>query len=360
MDNLDFLKNYRMPGEYERHQGCILIWPVRPGSWPYGGIAAKKAFLAVAEAIAESEKVFLLADKNHVDEAKIQSSHIKNLQVLCIESNDAWARDVGPTYVIDDNGHRIGIDWKFNAWGGDFDGLYGDYDKDDEVAKAFCKELDDKVFNAKPFVLEGGSIHSDGQGTIMTTEACLLSEGRNPSMTKNEIEAMLKNTLGANKVIWLPRGIYNDETNEHVDNICAFVKPGKVVLAWTDDKNDPQYEMSLACEKVLLEEGIEVVHLPIPVKPILIKEEDLQGYVFEEGEDVREVGERLAASYVNFYISNEGIVMPAFGDENDDVAYKILQDCFRDRKVYKIPARDILLGGGNIHCITQQIPEAVK
>lgn len=363
MDDIKKLNGFHMPGEFEPHEGCIMIWPVRPGSWPHGGAAAKRAFFEVAKAIAESEKVFFLTDADHIEEAKKYTAPIKNIKVMEIESDDAWARDVGPTYVVDMRGNRIGIDWKFNAWGGEFDGLYPHWDKDDKVASRFCQNRCEEIFDAHPFVLEGGSIHSDGQGTILTTEACLLSKGRNPNLSKEQIEDRLKTTLGAKKVIWLPCGIYNDETNEHVDNICAFTEPGRVVLAWTDDENDPQYAMSHACEAVLLSETdamgrkIEVVHLPIPANSILIEAADLQGYEFEDGEDVREVGERLAASYVNFYISNKGVVVPQFGDVNDGVAVKILEKCFPERKIHPIAARDILLGGGNIHCITQQIPK---
>jgi agmatine deiminase len=184
-------------------------------------------------------------------------------------------------------------------------------------------------------------------------------------MTKSEIEEKLCTMLGATKVIWLPRGIYNDETNEHVDNVCAFVKPGEVVLAWTDDENDPQYALSKEDLDVLEAETdakgrkIKVHKLPIPEKHVYIKEEDLRGYEFEEGEDEREVGERLAASYVNFYFSNGVVILPAFGGDNtesDDAAAKIMSKLCPRRKVVQIPARDILLGGGNIHCITQQIP----
>ncbi len=375
MDDLKKLQDYYMPGEFETHEGCILIWPTRPGSWPYGGKAAQKAFCQVIAAIAESEKVYLLTDAEHFAEAEAARKAVvkslvdetqeqigKHITLLEIESDDAWARDIGPTFVINKQGDRIGINWKFNAWGGIVDGLYPHWEKDDLVAAEFCNVLNEKNYDAHPFVLEGGSIHSDGDGTILTTEACLLSAGRNPHMSKKEIEEMLCATLGAEKVIWLPCGIYNDETNEHVDNICAFAAPGEVVLAWTDDATDPQYAMSRACLKALETQTdakgrkFTVHKLPIPKKPITIQESDLLGYEFEDGEDVREAGERLAASYVNFYIANGSVVVPQFGDENDKVAVEILGKVFSTRKIKPISARDILLGGGNIHCITQQIP----
>lgn len=201
----------------------------------------------------------------------------------------------------------------------------------------------------------------------MVTESCLLSAGRNPSLSKGEIEERLKWYLGAKKVLWLPRGIYMDETNEHVDNVCAFLRPGEVVLAWTDDEKDPQYRLSKAClaylegEQDAVGRSLVVHKLPIPEVPVCITEEEVRGYGFAEGEDEREVGERLAASYVNFYFSNGAVVMPVFGGENemsDRRAVEIMERLNPEREVIPIPARDILVGGGNIHCITQQIPKS--
>ena len=177
------------------------------------------------------------------------------------------------------------------------------------------------------------------------------------------VEYELKRATGAKKIVWLPRGIYNDETNEHIDNVCAYVATAEVVLAWTDDETDPQYPLSKASLDAL-EAATDAkgrkftVHkLPIPKHPVCVTEDELSGYEFEEGEDTREAGERLAASYVNFYISNGGIILPQFGDEHDAEAVRILGELFPTRKVYPIPARTILVGGGNIHCVTQQIPK---
>lgn len=356
---------FRMPGEFEPHRGCIMIWPKRPGSWNYGAKKAREAFKRVAWVIAESEEVFMLAEPDVEENARemLAGNPGHGIHVIRMESDDAWARDVAPTFVVNGKGTVRGIDWEFNAWGGTVDGLYAHWEKDDLVAEKVCGELGYDCYEAHPFVLEGGSIHSDGEGTVLVTAACLLSGGRNPKLTKDEIEKKLCAYLGAKKVIWLERGIYNDETNEHVDNICAFVRPGEVVLGWTDDEKDPQYAMSKSCLDILEHETdamgrkIKVHKLPIPKTPICVTEEDLGGYEFEDGEDTREVGERLAASYVNFYISNGGVVVPQFGDEHDKTAVEILGKVFTERKICPIPARDILLGGGNIHCITQQIPQ---
>ena len=228
--------------------------------------------------------------------------------------------------------------------------------------------MGDDIYDARSFVLEGGSIHVDGEGTLITTEECLLSPGRNPEMTKEAIEERLMTYLNIKKIIWLPEGIYNDETNGHVDNFCCFAAPGHVLLAWTDDETDPQYKRSKKALEILQRARdakgrlLQVTLLPIPDHPVCITAEDLAGYEFEEGEDVREAGERLAASYVNFYISNEHVLVPQFGGDNresDARALEILNRAFPGKEVVGIYARDILTGGGNIHCITQQIP-AVK
>lgn len=356
---------YYMPAEFEKHDGCILVWPERPGSWPHNAEAGRRAFAEVIKAIARSEHVYLAASKNAIAQARGMLQNVSNVEIFAAETDDSWARDIGPTFVINKKGGRRCVNWEFNAWGGTYNGLYSSWEKDNAFAKNFAKWYRTCYYDATPFVLEGGSIHCDGEGTVLVTEACLLSKGRNPELDKNEIEQQLCRYLGVSKVIWIPHGIYGDETDEHIDNVCAFIRPGEVVLAWTDDENDPQYAYSKASLEAL-EAAVDakgrklIVHkLPIPSVPVCITKEDLEGYVFEEGEDEREVGERLAASYVNFYFSNQSVVMPAFGGENEDSDRKaafIMRELCPEREIIMVPARDILVGGGNIHCITQQIP----
>ena len=353
---------FRMPAEFAPHQGTILIFPERPGSWSRDPSAAQKAFAAIAARLSRCEQVCMLVSSKTAETAR--SMLPASVRLLHIDTDDAWARDVAPTFVRNAAGEVRGISWQFNAWGGDFDGLYPDYQKDDAAVDAVCKALGFPCYNARPFVLEGGAIHSDGEGTILGTEACLLSKGRNPQLTKDEITAYLLEYLGAEKVIWIPFGIYNDETNEHIDNIAAFTAPGKVVLAWCDDPGDPQYAMSHTDYEVLSHEtdakgrALQITKLPVPHVPVCVTAEECEAYDFAEGEDTREPGERLAASYVNFYIGNDCVLVPQFSGiyaEDDARACSILRECFPSREVVPVPARAILLGGGNIHCITQQI-----
>ena len=367
----------RFPAEYEPHLGTLMIWPERPGSWGKDPSGAEAAFSEIIAELLKVEQVFLLVSEQALPAARQRleeklsetpeaaSGMAARLSLIEMETDDAWARDVGPTFVLAEDCTRLAVNWRFNAWGGEVDGLYARWDKDDAAAKRFAAWLGDEVLDADPFVLEGGSIHTDGEGTLMVTESCLLSPGRNPQLDKAGIEAVLRKYLGVQKILWLPRGIWMDETNEHVDNVAAFVGPGEVVLAWTDNEQDPQYALSkldyeyLSGETDAKGRKLKIHKLPIPDVPVCCTQADIDNYIFEPGEDEREAGERLAASYVNFYFANGLVLVPQFGGvnaESDRRAVQILEALCPDRKVMPIAARNILLGGGNIHCITQQIP----
>lgn len=352
---------FRMPGEFEPHDGCWLIWPERTDNWRLGAKPAQEVFVEVATTIAKYEQVTMCVSQTQYSAAR--EALPENVRVVEMSNNDSWMRDVGPTFVVNDQGDIRGVDWRFNAWGGLVDGLYFPWDQDDKVARKVCEIENIDYYKLEEFVLEGGSIHCDGQGTVIVTEACLLDESRNPQLSRAEIEEHLSDYLNVQKVLWLENGIYLDETNEHVDNIINYVEPGKVVLAWTDDENDPQYELSKKAYDYLINETdakgrkIEVVKLHIPTEIKITKEESL-GVDSVDGTLPRNEGDRQAASYANFYIANGAIIMPLFNDEKyDKLAIETLQQCFPNYKIEGIYAREILLGGGNIHCITQQQPK---
>ena len=351
---------FRMPGEFEPHKCCWLLWPERTDNWRSSAMSAQAAFVKVAEAISRFEPVIVGASTHQCDNA-VALLPKENVCVVEITSNDAWARDTGPTFVRNGSGDIRAVDWKFNAYGGLVDGSYFPWGADDRIAHEICEYERIDSYRTSEFVLEGGSIHTDGEGTIYTTEECLLSKGRNPHMTKEEIENILKEYLGADKVIWLKRGIYNDVTNGHVDNMLCVIEPSVVMLAWTDDQNDPQYDICLENLKILeettdaKERKLKVIRMPLP-KPTFITEEESNGVDIVEMSLPRMKGDRLSASYVNFYIANGGIVFPLFNDPNDKVAKEILAKAFPDREIIGVESREILLGGGNIHCIVQQQP----
>ena len=350
---------FRMPGEFEKHAGTYIIWPERPDNWRLGGKPAQEVFVKVAEVIGKYEPVTMCVNKGQYSNARgLLPEYVR---VVEMSNDDSWIRDCGATFVVNDNGEVRGVDWTFNAWGGLVDGLYFPWDQDDKIALKMCELEGVNSYRLDDFILEGGSIHVDGEGTVMVTEECLLSEGRNSHMSREEIEKVLCEYLNCEKVLWIPRGIYNDETNGHVDNMCNFVRPGVVVLAWTDDENDPQYERSVEAYNYLSNEvdakgrKLEIHKMLVP-SPILITKEESLGVDAVDGTLPREEGDRMAASYVNYYTGNGFVALPVFGDPNDELAIKKLQELYPDRVIEPVYAREILLGGGNIHCITQQLP----
>lgn len=350
---------FRMPGEFEKHAGTYIIWPERPDNWRLGAKPAQEVFVKVAEVIGKYEPVTMVVSKAQYSNARGMLPDY--VRVVEMSNDDAWIRDCGATFVVNKKGIVRGVDWTFNSWGGLVDGLYFPWDQDDKIAMKMCELERVDRYRLDDFVLEGGSIHVDGEGTLMVTEECLLSKGRNPQMSKRKIEKILCEYLNCKKVLWIPRGIYNDETNGHVDNMCNFVKPGVVVLAWTEDKNDPQYERSLEAYNYLSKQtdakGRKLkIHKLLTPSPILITKEESLGVDAVDGTLPRQEGDRMAASYVNYYTGNGFIALPVFNDPNDELAIKKLQELYPDRVIEPIYAREILLGGGNIHCITQQLP----
>lgn len=349
---------YWMPAEFEPHSGCWMAWPQRTDNWRLGAEPAQQAFAAVATAIGVSEPVTMACSDAQFEHCR--SLLPDSVRVVEISTDDAWLRDTGPSFVIDGKGGRRGVDWHFNAWGGLDGGLYSPWDRDDRVARKVLEIEGDGRYRA-PLVLEGGSIHVDGEGTVLSTEECLLNPNRNPQLTREQIEAALHDYLGTEKVVWLGAGVCNDETDGHVDNLVSLVRPGVVLLTWTDDESDPQHAISRdALERLEAAtdargRSFEVVRLPSP-GPLTIAAEEAAGVEALAGTQPRRAGDRLAASYANFYPGNSRVVFPLLDGRHDDEAAQILRDCFPTREVVGVPAREILLGGGNIHCITQQVP----
>lgn len=353
---------FRMPGEFEPHAGTWMLWPERPDNWRLGAKPAQRAFVAVASAISRGEPVTVGVSPRQFANARAMLP--AEVRVVEISNDDSWMRDCGPTFVVDAAGEVRAVDWVFNAWGGLEGGLYFPWDQDDLVASKVA-EIERVSRYRAPIVLEGGSIHVDGEGTLITTEECLLNRNRNPGLSREEIERVLADYLGTEKTVWLGRGVFNDETDGHVDNLCCFVRPGVVLITWTDDPADPQYEISHDAYERLSRATdargrkfeIHKLHQP---GPLFMTEEESGGVDVVEGTEPRLPGARLAASYVNFYIANGVIALPVFGDSHDGDAIAQISNLFPDRQVIPVPAREILLGGGNIHCITQQQPAPRK
>ena len=327
-----------MPAEWRSHDRCWMAWPCRDGLWGDRLAAVREAYAEVAKAISQFEPVTMITNPENVAEVSLSCG--AGVSCASMPHDDSWLRDSGPTFVTDGSGRVAGIDWIFNAWGR----KYEPFDQDAALARLILESLDLPRYPSD-LVLEGGAIHVDGEGTLITTEQCLLNENRNPGRSRDEIERHLKDYLGIETVIWLVGDPLDDETDGHVDNLACFAAPG-VVLAVHPGAEDRPNHAALAENLRRLREArdargraLEVVEVPQPQT---------------EPQDHR--GQPLLASYINFYFANGGVVAPAFEDAADAQAFQILGDLFPDREVVQVRALDIVFGGGGIHCITQQQP----
>jgi agmatine deiminase len=275
-----------------------------------------------------------------------------------MNTDDAWFRDTGCAFIVDDRGEVRGVDWIFNAYGGIEEGLYFPWDRDDQIAQ---KMLEIEGFHRyrAPMVAEMGGIQCDGEGTLLTTEQFALNPNRNPNLSKDEVEKIFSDYLGADKVIWLPRGCKFDETDGHIDDLACWVAPGELLLQWTDDENDPQYEIYQEAFGILNSstdaKGRRIkIHRVTQPTVLTVSEAEAEGLDVVVGTMQRATGLRICASYINYYVGNSVVVVPEFDDPMDKPAQKKLAELFPDRRIIGIPnAREILLGGGNVACITQ-------
>ena len=341
-------QNYSMPAEWEKHECCWMQWPHDNQDFDgYGSVPTwshfdiekgRIAWANVASKISEFEKVKMIVHPNNIQNAR------KNLdpkvEIVEFINDDGWARDSGAMFLLNSKKKLGGVDWEFNGWG-----KFSPYDSDNKIAR-FMIEHSSATYFKSDMILEGGSIHTDGDGTLITTEQCLLNKNRNPELSKEQIEGNLKNYLGVNKIIWLKNGT-DEGTDGHVDNMACFVGPGKILALSCSDKQDTFYDKineNLEILKTSVDSKgrvLEIIELEMPYKRLIPNDDE-------------------PSSYINFYIANKGIVMPSFDDEKaDNNAQKIIQETFSDRKVIAINGIDISMGGGNVHCITQQQPLSV-
>ncbi|MFD3559848.1 agmatine/peptidylarginine deiminase [Streptomyces sp. NPDC058686] len=330
---------FRMPAEWAEHERCLMAWPTRPDLWGNVLEAVKGEYADVARAIAGFEPVTMVAPPGHGAEARDLCG--EDVEVIELPTDDSWFRDSAPLFVLGPDGRRAGVDFRFNAWGG----KHHPYDTDDRISALLLERLGVPADRSE-MILEGGSITVDGDGTLITTEQCLLHPNRNPGLTRAEIEAELKARLGVTKVIWLPYGgLLDTETDGHVDGVCAFVAPGKVVVQLPDDPEHPDYARMRANRAVLeatpdaMGRTLEIVDLP-------------------QSAFVEVAGEPVEVGYLNFYVANGGVVVPVAGLPQDAQALEVIAQACPGRKVVGVTARVIAHGGGGVHCITQQVPVA--
>ncbi|HEY8184862.1 MAG TPA: agmatine deiminase family protein [Pyrinomonadaceae bacterium] len=338
---------YRMPAEWQPHSATWLTWPKDPETWPERVPQVEEIFLNMIAALAPYETVNLLVDDEETERlvrARCGFLGAENLRCHQIQTVDSWIRDYGPNFILDDNGGVAFNDWIFNAWGNKYEELK----QDDFIPSRLEGFLNLPRFEPG-IVMEGGSIEVNGAGCVLTTEQCLLNPNRNPHLCKDEIEKYLKSYLGVEKILWLGEGIVGDDTDGHIDDIARFVAPDVIVCAVEEDPFDANYKIlqdnlgKLRAMSDVNDRKFEIVTLPMP------------GIVGGSNTETRDL-ERLPASYANFYIANEVVLVPIFAQANDARALETIQHLFPRRRVIGINCEPLVWGMGTIHCVTQQQP----
>ncbi|MGA2673351.1 MAG: agmatine deiminase family protein [Terracidiphilus sp.] len=348
---------YIMPAEWERHEATWLAWPHNPEDWPGKFQTIPWLFAEIVRLLSKHERVHIL-----VDDAKAQQrasgileragANLDRVSFHAWPTDRVWTRDSGPIFVRNGAGKLVVINWHFNAWA-----KYPDWHLDDQVPRRVAQllglpewqpEAEMEDGSTQRLVLEGGSIDSNGQGILLTTEECLLSEvqQRNPGVSRAQLEEAFRQSLGIEQVIWLGRGVAGDDTHGHVDDIARFVGPETIVSAVEPDASDANHEPlaenleRLKAARTLDGRQFTIVELPLP-RPVIFR------------------GQRLPASYANFYIANDLVLVPTFHDPNDRVALNILAEVFPEREVIGIHCVDLVWGLGTLHCMTQQQPAQI-
>jgi agmatine deiminase len=321
-----------MPAEWAAHDRTLMAWPARTEMWEEHLGAAKADYAEVANAIAAFEPVLMVADPSQGDEARAVCGGA--VEVVEIPIDDSWMRDSGPVFVLDGAGRRAGVDFGFNAWGEKF----RPYDDDAASTARLLDLLGEERIDARDLILEGGSIAVDGEGTLIATEQSLLHPRRNPGRSRDEIARRLQDELGVHTVVWLGEGLVEDlDTDGHVDNVCAWIGPGRVLAQTVAEESNPNWASTRENVERLQAAGLEVVELP------------LLPYVDHDGPPT-------VVPYTNFYLCNGAVITPVSGQETDDEALALLGGLYPGREVVAVPGVTLALGGGGVHCITQQVP----
>ena len=344
--------------EYLSHKGTIAMFPFRNDIWRENARYMQDYMCGLVDIISKYETVFYFCDLRFAASLRERYKNNINVVVITAEYDDIWARDIGPSF-IKTNGNIKCVDWSFNAWGGLKEGSYFPWDKDDAFASVVARYFGLEC-NRSSLIVEGGGIITDGVGTLFTTRSVLLNRNRNPFLKQITVQNQLCTASCAARVIWLKQGLASDETNGHIDNVISFITEKDVCLAWTDDKNSPNYTRLRAIEKTLkslknLNGDPYIVHR-IPLPPMQYMTENKSNGLCKANSIDRNAGDLLPASYLNFYMINSAVLIPSFGCETDEVAFSLFKSLFRDREVIQVYSREPLLGGGGIHCLLHEVP----
>jgi agmatine deiminase len=336
---------FHFPAEWEKHSATWLSWPHKEASWPGKIETIYPVYARFIKALTEGELVNINVNNEDMKQKAISHLKLENVDLNKVNfffnpTNDAWCRDHGPAFLVNrKEKKKMIVDWGYNAWGG----KYPPFDLDDVIPTLIAKHYKIPVVNPG-IVMEGGSVEFNGKGTLLTTTSCLLNKNRNPHLNQKKIEEHLINYYGVDHILWLGDGIVGDDTDGHIDDITRFVNSDTVLTVIEENKNDenhePLEENLKVLKKMRLENGkqLNITELPMP-----------SAVVYD--------GQRLPASYANFYIGNSAVVVPVFNDRNDEKALEIIQQCFPDRKVIGLDSTDIIWGLGSFHCLSQQEPD---
>lgn len=361
IDSVPRMDGYKVIADYDEQGEVFLIWPERPDNWRNGGKPAQQVYTKLANLISDFQPVTVLVNEDQYMNAKDKLNN--KIRVIELSSNDAWMRDYGPVFLKNKSGHIRTSIFNFNAWGGTVDGLYFPWDKDNQVGVKISDLIrtDYYLCNA---VIEGCAFQTDGEGTLITTEDVLLSLGRNGHATKKYLEKILKEYLGIEKVIWIKHGYFMDETNGDIENMLNYVKPGEIVLNWTNDETDPMYTICREAEQILMNSVDAnnrhfLIHKMLLPKKQVLTEEEASTVDFVNGLMPRNVGQRLTANYVNYITLNKAIIFPIYNDVNDILARKTFEQLYPDKQIIGFPVREILIGGGGLRTVTLGIPKEV-
>ncbi len=329
---------FRMPAEWERHEATWIAWPHNREDWPGRFHPIPWVYADIVRNLAQVERVRILVNtEEQADRAARLLRQVDAdktaVEYFVVPTNRVWTRDSGPIFVKDANGRVAMTNWKFNAWA-----KYSDWQLDNAVPAKLAPKLGFQMWT-RHTVLEGGSIDVNGSGVLMTTEECLLSpvQARNPNLSREQIEGELKDYLGVERVLWLRNGIAGDDTHGHVDDLARFTDAGTIAIAAENDPDDANYQSLKENLELLKAEPFRVVTIPMP-RPVIFNRV------------------RLPASYLNFYIANEMVLVPTFNDANDRVALNSIAELFPTRRVVGIYCRELVWGLGTLHCMTQQQP----
>jgi agmatine deiminase len=351
MDQTPAALGYRLPAEWEPHEATWVAWPHERADWPGKFAAIPWVYTEIVRQLALSERVRILVDSAAVSRRVRQllgkaAVDLKQVEFFIIPTDRVWTRDYGPIFVTNRQGEVVQTDWQFNAWA-----KYPNWQKDDAVPAQIQQALSLRSWQphqgSRRLVLEGGSIDVNGEGLLLTTEECLLDcvQARNPGLTRADLERAFADYLGVMHTLWLGKGIAGDDTHGHVDDLARFVNTRTIVTVVEPNEADPNHgpleENRLRLQEMTDNDGrqFNVVELPMP-EPVWFD------------------GQRLPASYANFFIANDRVLVPTFNDPNDRLALGILADLFPERKIVGIHAVDLVWGLGTLHCLTQQQPAA--